>query len=752
MNRSRTIASALVVFLFWLACTTGSAGQVPATNKVYGEWLIRPHPHQGDKYRELIETQGLPLFRKAGGRMVGWWNTLVGNQYEHVTIWEYDDMAAYERVVGFLGQDERFAKFVAARDPLLAGEDSRFLRLARFAESPPLPDASRFVIHEIHRVPLQRQAEYLKFMETEGLLLLKKHGFRPVGPWLVAVGKWSDVTYLFRFDSLAERDRLIAEFAAHPDGQTYGRVLELVDEITTRLLLPTPFTAARPAPSQPQSSLLPFLEQLAPGVYAAGFADRHGSANCGWVTTSNDVLLVDVPRGVAAGDFLGEVARLSGKPARRLVLTRFEPEDAPLIESLLEHGVAQVYASRETRNNVLTAAKQLTADRVQEISTKTAIGDGSVSIDLMPWDGVVDRGAAVVNMPGHGVLFAGPLVVNGPRTKLPGTDTGRWVEALRDLEQLAATEVVPGSGSWGGAGKILARQRLFLTEMRRQVGYVIAQGRPPEALASEVRISDELLVWMPYDRPSAEDFEHVYGELTVPAAPFNGRVPEKSDPRPHALVLISDLYHEPGHIEEGLRPVFQATGVAPHFTVDVRSLSVENLAHVPLLVILRDGMQHPETGPDSEYVWMTREQEQAVVEFVEGGGAFLNLHNSMGLYPDDGPYLRLVGGRYIGHGPLERFRVEVVDAEHPITRGVESFFAADEQHTPPFDEQKVHLLLRNRSADGKTVAAAGWCYEPVRGRLCHLASGHTREALLHPTYQRLLRNAVNWLLRREATK
>ena len=68
--------------------------------------------------------------------------------------------------------------------------------------------------------------------------------------------------------------------------------------------------------------------------------------------------------------------------------------------------------------------------------------------------------------------------------------------------------------------------------------------------------------------------------------------------------------------------------------------------------------------------------------------------------------------------------------------------------TPPYDEGRVHLLLRNRSDDGK-AAAAGWVREPGRGRLCHLANGHTREALLHPMYQRLMRNAVRWCLRLE---
>ena len=136
-----------------------------------------------------------------------------------------------------------------------------------------------------------------------------------------------------------------------------------------------------------------------------------------------------------------------------------------------------------------------------------------------------------------------------------------------------------------------------------------------------------------------------------------------------------------------------------------------------------------------------------MVDFEEGGGGFLNLHNSMGLYPKGGPYLDLVGGRYIGHGPLERFRVRVVDHDHPITQGVEAFSVADEQHTPP-PESKVQLLLRSRSDDGEREAAAGWVYQPGQGRLVHLAPGHTREAMGHPMFQRLMRNSVEWLLGR----
>ena len=67
------------------------------------------------------------------------------------------------------------------------------------------------------------------------------------------------------------------------------------------------------------------------------------------------------------------------------------------------------------------------------------------------------------------------------------------------------------------------------------------------------------------------------------------------------------------------------------------------------------------------------------------------------------------------------------------------------------------LMLRNRLVAPRYLISLntveGWrevAYEPGRGRLCHLANGHTREALLHPMFQRLLRNAIAWCVRQEA--
>jgi type 1 glutamine amidotransferase len=750
-HRPVTQSLTLIVVVLSAAAAAKESEPSPAppspSGTVYGEWRIQIRPDRLADYNRLIERQGLPLFREAGGRMVGWWSTAIGDLYEQTTIWEYDSMAAFERARAMLGKDERFARFAAARDPLLTGESNRFLKLAPGASAPRLPETAACVVHERHRVPLGKQREYLEFATGAGLALLKQHGFHPVGPWMTDVGKWSEVTWLFCFDSLAEREELRAKFAAHPDSTRYGqKLIAFVDEIIAQVLTPAAFAAKQPAEiPKDATSLLPHFDQLAPGVYVAGFADKYRSANCGWFDAGDETWLVDLPRGVSVPHFLELVARTTGHGATKAVLTQWQPGDDVIVKSLLGHGVKTVLTSHAIGDH-LVAAGELPRSAVRLLETQVSLGTQGETVELIPCDGVASAAGVAVCLTGRQVLFAGPLVTYGPRAPLDEGDTATWLEQLERLRELGATVVVPGRGSWGGRER-LDRQLRFLSELRRQVAYAIAQGRPLPPLASVNAALLAELAWPPYDGPTADDLAHVYHELTVPFSPFNGRRPQRHDGTPHALVLIGDQPHEPGHIEEGLRPAFRETGVIPHFAVDVRALSAENLAHVRLLVVLRDGLQRPLPSDGEPFMWMTDEQQQAVVEFVERGGGFLNLHNSMGLYPAEGPYLNLVGGAYTGHGPLERFCVEVVDREHPVTRGVSVFTVADEQHAPTYDEKSVHLLLQSRSDEGK-VAAAGWVREPGQGRLCHLASGHTREALLHPMYQRLLQNAMRWCLRR----
>ncbi|MDA2926490.1 ThuA domain-containing protein [Acidobacteria bacterium AH-259-G07] len=218
--------------------------------------------------------------------------------------------------------------------------------------------------------------------------------------------------------------------------------------------------------------------------------------------------------------------------------------------------------------------------------------------------------------------------------------------------------------------------------------------------------------------------------------------------RPRALALIGDRYHSPVYIRDNLIKALVRENIPVTFIENVKALSAESLSGHQLLVILRDGMIWP-NGYDKPHVkWMTDQQQQAIWDFLHEGGGFLALHNAQGLYPPAGLYYKLFGGDYGGHPKPYVFTIRVENKEHPITAGVEDFEIFDEQHTVKYYLDREYLLLRSMARDN-LAAPAGWWRELGKGRFCYLAPGHTPGALGHPMMQRLIRNAVRWMLRLE---
>ena len=221
----------------------------------------------------------------------------------------------------------------------------------------------------------------------------------------------------------------------------------------------------------------------------------------------------------------------------------------------------------------------------------------------------------------------------------------------------------------------------------------------------------------------------------------------QSASRPRALALIGDRYHSPIYIRDGLAPAMARENIPTTFITNVTELNAESLGEHQILIILRDGMNWPNSYErGKEIVWMTDAQQQAVWDFVHNGGGFLALHNSQGIYPPDGLYYKLFGGDYGGHPKPYEFTVRVEDHDHPVTAGVEDFMVFDEQHTVKYYLDKEHLLLRTMAKDN-LAAAGGWWREMGKGRFVYLSPGHTPEALNHPMMQRLIRNAARWVLR-----
>lgn len=238
-----------------------------------------------------------------------------------------------------------------------------------------------------------------------------------------------------------------------------------------------------------------------------------------------------------------------------------------------------------------------------------------------------------------------------------------------------------------------------------------------------------------------------------------------------AFALIGDRYHNSDYIRTALGKILvRELGLTIDFTDNVQQLNRETLQGYKMLILFRDAMEWPNgynNTPVAQVVsqppvptieptvaeWMTAEQGEAVKSFVAAGGAALLYHNVTYIAAANPQFREVLGAATEGHPPLRPYKVQIVNADHPITRGLTDFVVTDEQHYLVYDLAPDALLLRSVNEDGLTFkelgtqCEAGWAYEYGKGRVCYLAPGHTIPALWNPTYVQIQQNAVRWLLR-----
>ena len=101
----------------------------------------------------------------------------------------------------------------------------------------------------------------------------------------------------------------------------------------------------RAAAAAPPNLDAPHAEQLVSGVFAAGFSHKFDDANCGWAVLRDHTLLIDLPRGFEVTRFLAHVQGVTGKPVKRVVVTRVQAGDEDVLAALAKVGVERVDTS-----------------------------------------------------------------------------------------------------------------------------------------------------------------------------------------------------------------------------------------------------------------------------------------------------------------------------------------------------------------------------------------------------------------------
>jgi hypothetical protein len=133
------------------------------------------------------------------------------------------------------------------------------------------------------------------------------------------------------------------------------------------------------------------------------------------------------------------------------------------------------------------------------------------------------------------------------------------------------------------------------------------------------------------------------------------------------------------------------------------------------------------------------DQEQGLFDYVAGGGGPVGVHGTAWWIPSRA--VPLLGGHANWHPPGLTFQVQIDDAEHPITDGVESFEVEDEIYMSAWDPS-IEILATATWQDKQHPLA--WTQPYGAGRVFYCALGHTAATYERPMMQRLMTNGVRW--------
>jgi len=146
---------------------------------------------------------------------------------------------------------------------------------------------------------------------------------------------------------------------------------------------------------------------------------------------------------------------------------------------------------------------------------------------------------------------------------------------------------------------------------------------------------------------------------------------------------------------------------------------------------------------------------------LKEGKGLVVLHHAIANYQSWPEYERIVGARYYLQkttvGGVEKpqstwqhdvkFKVQILNADHPVTRGVAGFNIHDETYNL-FDvaPDVTRLLGTDAPTSGPVI---GWAKTYSGTRVVYLQLGHDHFAWENPAYPRLLTQAIRWVARRE---
>jgi type 1 glutamine amidotransferase len=145
---------------------------------------------------------------------------------------------------------------------------------------------------------------------------------------------------------------------------------------------------------------------------------------------------------------------------------------------------------------------------------------------------------------------------------------------------------------------------------------------------------------------------------------------------------------------------------------------------------------------------LTPQGKENLLNYVKGGKGFFVQHLATASFPKWEEFGKLCGRHWVmgtsGHGPRSVFTSNIVDKEHPITKGLTDFTTDDELYAKLQGNEDIHVLVSADSDWSKKTEPLVFVKPYGQGRVVHNAYGHDGKALKTPNVQKIIIRGTEW--------
>jgi uncharacterized protein len=143
--------------------------------------------------------------------------------------------------------------------------------------------------------------------------------------------------------------------------------------------------------------------------------------------------------------------------------------------------------------------------------------------------------------------------------------------------------------------------------------------------------------------------------------------------------------------------------------------------------------------------------KDAFIAWVKAGHGFIGMHSATDTLHKYSPYIEMIGGEFMQHGPQVKVTCINQDIRHPATRRLGATYEVFDEiyQFKNFHRDQVHGLLTldkhpNNGTPGDYPIA--WCKNFGKGKVIYTSLGHREEVWESPTYQDHVLGAIRWAL------